>query len=307
MAMRRFVVGLLLVVSAAALLLSSTSLWARQNVIDTGGFIGNAEAIIDQPQVQARLAAGTAERIVGSPKVKAVVDEATAGLPPILQRFRPTVADGVKSLITTGAGQLLAAQPFRPLARAALTSAHQQLVNGQEVRFTLGQAKDRLPASVKTGLAGQVLDLIPSDAGVTLISPNDAPMLYLSLNLLKVAWWVAGLVAILALAGALVISHRRRKTLRAWAVTLSVLVGLLLVTLRVGREVLLGQVRPVNRGAIGAVYDGIAGSARSWTLWLLAFAVLVIVVTSLLPVTVRAIRRGRAAAVSAAEDRRARA
>src|SRR3954449_12443285 len=147
--MRRFVVGLLLFVSAAALLLSSTSLWARQNVIDTGGFIANPEAIIAQPQVQARLAAGTAERIVDSPKVQAVVDEATAGLPPILQRFRPTVADGIRSLITTGAGQLLAAQPFRPLARAALASAHQQLVNGQPVRFTLGQAKDRLSPDVK--------------------------------------------------------------------------------------------------------------------------------------------------------------
>src|SRR3954471_21030607 len=124
MAMRRFVVGLLLVVSAAALLLSSTSLWARQNVIDTGGFVGNAEAIIDQPQVQARLAAGTADRIIDNPKVQAVVDEAVAGLPPILRRFRPTVSDGVRSLITTGAAQLLTAQPFRPLTRAALTSAH---------------------------------------------------------------------------------------------------------------------------------------------------------------------------------------
>src|SRR3954471_19526100 len=97
MAMRRFVVGLLLFVSAAALLLSSTSLWARQNVIDTGGFIANAEATIAQPQVRARLPAVTAERIVDSPKVQAVVDEATAGLPPILQRFRPTVADGIRS------------------------------------------------------------------------------------------------------------------------------------------------------------------------------------------------------------------
>src|SRR3954471_2941086 len=115
MAMRRFVVGLLLVVSAAALLLSSTSLWARQNVIDTGGFIGNAEAIIDQPQVRARLAAGTAERIVPHPRVKAAVDETMAGLPPVLQRFRQTVSSGIENLITTGAGQLLAAEPFRPL------------------------------------------------------------------------------------------------------------------------------------------------------------------------------------------------
>src|SRR4051794_21477259 len=252
--MRRFVVGLLLFVSAVALLLSSTSLWARQNVIDTGGFVGNAEAIMDQPQVRARLASGTADRIINNPNVQTVVDQAVAGLPPILQRFRPTVADGVRTLITTGAQQLIAAEPFRPLTRAALASAHDQLVNGQPVRFTLGQAKDRLPASVKTGLAGQVLDLIPSNAGVTLIAPEDAPVLYLSVNLLKIAWWVAGLVAIVALAGALLISHRRRRSLRAWGVTLSVLIGLLLVSLRVGREVLLGQVRAVNRGAVGAVY-----------------------------------------------------
>ena len=48
--------------------------------------------------------------------------------------------------------------------------------------------------------------------------------------------------------------------------------------LRVTRGLLLPQVQPDNRDAVGAVYDVLAGSLRSWTLWLLAAVVLVLVV-----------------------------
>src|SRR3712207_694376 len=48
--MRRLVAGLLIVVSAVALVLSSVSLWTRQNVIDTDAFVSNVETIVDLPR-----------------------------------------------------------------------------------------------------------------------------------------------------------------------------------------------------------------------------------------------------------------
>jgi hypothetical protein len=305
--MRRFATGLLILISALCLFLSSTSLWVRHNVINTGVFVGNVETIVDQPQVQARITSEVTTTVMTNPRVVEAIDSAVAALPPGLQQFKPTVTNGIQSLVSAGVAKLLSDQPFRPLTQAALTSAHQQLVNGQPVRFTLGQAKALVPASATGGLAGQVLGLLPNDVGITIVTPASAPRVYNAVDLLKSVWWWVGLVAIGALAGALGISRRRRGTLRAWSITTAVLAFLLLITLRVARGRILVQAKPENRDAVGAVYDVLAGSLRMWTLWLLAIALFVLVETLIWGRLglVAGIRRGWTAARHQIEERRA--
>jgi hypothetical protein len=277
--MRRFIAGLLILVSALSLVLASTSLWVRRNVINTEVFVSNVETMVDLPEVEARINDRVTTTVLDNPDVQQAIDDALTVLPPRLQVFRPTVENGIRSLVSAGVQRLLTNDPFRPLTSAALTSAHDQLVNGQPVEFTLGMAKDLVPASARDGIAGQVLDLLPDQAGVTLLTPADAPQVYTAVDLLKSVWWWVGLLALGTFAGALSVSRHRRGTLRAWAVTTTVLTLLVLIALRVGRGVLLPQARPENRDAVGAMYDVLAGSLRSWTLWLLAAALLVLVLT----------------------------
>jgi hypothetical protein len=277
--MRRFVAGLLILVSAVSLVLASTSLWLRRNVINTQVFVSNVETMVDLPEVEARITDRVTTTVMANTQVQDAVDEAVAVLPDRLQQFRPTVENGIRTVISTGVQRLLTNDPFRPLTSAALTSAHDQLVNGEPVKFTLGQAKNLVPDSAKDGIAGQVLDLIPNNVGVTILTPADAPQVYTAIDLLKSAWWWLGVLALGTLAGALGVSRRRRGTLRAWAVTTTVLTLLVLIALRVARGVLLPQARPENRDAVGAMYDVLAGSLRSWTLWLLGIALLVLVLT----------------------------
>jgi hypothetical protein len=275
--MRRFVAGLLILVSAITLVLASTSLWLRRNVINTEVFVSNVDTMVDLPEVEARITDRVTTTVMSNKQVQDAVDDAVSVLPDRLQAFKPTVEDGIRSVISAGVQRLLTNDPFRPLTNAALTSAHDQLVAGQPVEFTLGQAKNRVPDSAKSGIAGQVLDLIPDDVGVTILTPADAPQVYTAIDLLKSAWWWLGIVALATLAGALGVSRRRRGTLRAWAVTTTVLTLLVLLTLRITRGLLLPQVRTENRDAVGAIYDVLAGSLRSWTLWLLAAVLLVLV------------------------------
>src|SRR3954454_24909861 len=277
--MRRFLAGLLIIVSALALVLASTSLWTRRNVINTQVFVSNVNTMVDLPQVETRVNNQVTTTVMANPQVKDAIDQAVAVLPPRLQQFRPTVENGIRSLISAGVARLLTNDPFRPITDAALTSAHDQLVNGQPVEFTLGMAKDLVPASARDGIAGQVLDLLPNDVGVTILTPADAPQVYNAIDLLKSVWWWLGLVALATLAGALGVSRNRRGTLRAWAVTGTVLVLLLLVTLRVVRGRLVVQAKPENRDALGAIYDSLVGNLRSWTLWLLVVTLLVLVLT----------------------------
>ena len=277
--MRRFVAGLLILISALSVVLASTSLWLRRNVINTEVFVTNVETMVDLPEVEARITERVTTTVMTNPEVQDAIDAAVAALPDRLQQFRPTVESGIASLISTGVQRLLTNDPFRPLTSAAVTSAHDQLVNGEPVEFTLGQAKDLVPASAQDGIAGQVLDLLPDGLGVTILTPADAPQVYSAIDLLRSAWWWLGLVALGTLAGALGVSRRGRRTLRAWTVTTTVLAMGVLITLRVMRGLLLPQARPENREAVGAIYDVLAGSLRSWTLWLLAAALLVLVLT----------------------------
>ena len=277
--MRRFVSGLLIVISAVSLVLASTSLWTRRNVINTSVFVSNVETMVDLPQVEARITDRVTSTVMTNPDVQDAIDQAVAVLPERLQTFRPTVEDGIRSIVSTGVARLLRNDPFRPLTEAAVTSAHTQLVNGEPVQFTLGQAKDLVPASARDGLAGQVLGLIPDNLGVTIITPADAPQVYNAIDLLKSIWLWMGLVALGTLAGALGVSRHRRGTLRAWSVTTLVLGLLVLVTLRIVRGRVVVAARPDNRDAVGAVYDVLAGSLRSWTLWLVVFTIVVLVGT----------------------------
>src|SRR4051794_37784371 len=266
--MRRFVTGLLILISAITLLLASTSLWTRRNVVNTQVFVSNVETMVDLPAVEARIADRVTTTVMTNPDVQAAIDEAVTVLPDRLQRFRPTVENGIRSLISAGVSRLLTSDPFRPLTEAALVSAHDQLVAGQPVRFTLGQAKQLVPQSAQDGLAGQVLALLPDDVGVTVLTPADAPEVYNAIDLLKSVWWWLGLIALATLIGALGTSRHRRATLRAWAVTSTVLLLLLLVTLRVLGGRVVAAAKPENRNAVSAIYGVLAGSLRSWTLWL---------------------------------------
>src|SRR3954452_17937027 len=304
--MRRFLAGLLIIVSALALVLASTSLWTRRNVINTQVFVSNVNTMVDLPQVETRVNNQVTTTVMANPQVKDAIDQAVAVLPPRLQQFRPTVENGIRSLISAGVARLLTNDPFRPLTDAALTSAHDQLVNGQPVKFTLGQAKNLVPASAKDGIAGQVLALLPNDVGVTLLTPADAPQVYNAIDLLKSVWWWLGLIAIAALIGALAVSRRRRGTLRAWAVTSTVFLLLLLITLRVLRGQVVAAAKPEGRDAVGAIYDVLAGSLRSWTLWLVVLVLVVLVETLIWGRLglVTGIRRGVASARAQVQRRR---
>src|SRR3954469_10745820 len=150
-AMRRFVSGLLIIISAVSLILASTSLWTRRNVINTTVFVSNVETIVDLPQVESRINERVTSTVMTNPDVQDAIDQAVAVLPPRLQGFRPSVEDGIRSIVSAGVARILHNDPFRPLTEAAVTSAHDQLVNGQPVEFTLGQAKNLVPASARSG------------------------------------------------------------------------------------------------------------------------------------------------------------
>ncbi|HJQ47594.1 MAG TPA: hypothetical protein VJ870_14945 [Amycolatopsis sp.] len=279
--MRRFIVGLLILVSALALVGASTSLWTRRHVVNTDVFVAGSQKVINDPAVQARLESQVVTSVMANPDVQQAINDVVASLPPRLQTFRPTIENGAQNLLATGVHTILTSPAFSAVTTAALRSAQTQLINGQSVQFTIGQAKALVPPGAQTGLAGQVLALIPDNLGITVLTKQQAPQVYSAIDTLKVLWLWLGLAALAALAGALVISHRRKKTLRAWSVTTGVLGLVLVLTFAIARGPLLSNVKPVNVDAVDAIYGGVTGSMRSWTLWLVLIMFGITVITLL--------------------------
>ena len=304
--MRRFTVGLLIVVSAVCLVLSSTSLWTRRHVVNTDVFIAGGQAILADPAVQGAIDAKVVDTIMVNPEVNGAVNDVVALLPPRLQRFKPALEDEARDLLSSGVHAVLTSDRFSLLTETALRSVQTQLLAGQPVRFTLGQAKARIPQQDRTGLAGEVINLIPDDVGFTVLTPQQAPQLYTAIDLLKTLWLWVGLLGLAALIGALVISRRRRRTLRAWSVTTAVLGLLLVIAMRVAQGPLLIHVKPANAAAATAIYEGVTASLRAWTLWFVAIPAVVLVFTLLwgrLGI-IPGIRRGYRAAVEQVRSRR---
>ncbi len=279
--MRRFLVGLLITISMLALILSSTSLWTRRHVVDTGGFVSTTEQVANDPAVRARVTQQIVNGILTQPKVKAAVNQAIATLPPALQTFKPNLQSGVRSLLTTGVNALLTTSAFQQLTRSAVTVAHNDLVAGKDIRFTVGDARQAAPASARNGPAGQLLSLVPDNVGVTVLQKSQAPQLYSAINVLKSLWLWAGLVALVSFAGAVAVSHRRRRTIRSWAVSTGVAGLIVALALTVARPVVLSKVDPGGKNAAAAIYDIVIDSLRNWTLWLVLIMAVLVVVTSL--------------------------
>ncbi|MDT7651733.1 MAG: hypothetical protein QOI36_3139, partial [Pseudonocardiales bacterium] len=238
--MRRFGVGLLILISAILLVVSSTSLWTRRHVVNTDVFVADGQRILTDPAVAARVESQVVDTIMAKPEVQQAVDEAVSVLPPRAQIFRPAVQDGTRNLLSRGVELILTSPQFAGLTGAALRTAQAEVLGGQPVRFTLGQAKALIPPQDVTGLAGQVINLIPNDAGFTVLTPQEAPRVYAAIDLLKSLWLWAGLVALGVLAGALALSRQRMRTQRAWAVTTGVVALLLVLSLALIRGRLLG-------------------------------------------------------------------
>ena len=305
--MRRFAVGLLIVISAVCLVLSSASLWTRRHVVNTEVFVAGGQAILADPAVQGAIDGKVVDTIMANPEVQGAVNDVVALLPPRLQTLKPAVEDGARDLLSSGVHAVLTSDRFSVLTADCPQSVQTQLLTGQPVSFTLGQAKARIPQQDRTGLAGQVVNLIPDNVGFTVLTPQQAPQLYTALDLLKTLWLWVGLLGLAALIGALVMSRRRRRTLRAWSVTTAVLGLLLVIAMRVAQGPLLIHVKPANTAAATAIYEGVTASLRTWTLWFVAIPAVVLVFTLLwgrLGI-IPGIGRGYRAAVEQVRSRRA--
>jgi hypothetical protein len=306
---RRILSWVLLVLACVLAALSVPAVFFRTQLLDTEAYVSTVAPLARNPAIQSAIAARVrndfVERSDLRRQVEGVLPDRAAFLaPPLTTAVGNLVEGATRSVLGSSAFHKTwdalnrAAHPHvaalltgRPLGRGVVSSA-----NG-EIALDLSQAEAR----VRSTLAEQgitVFDRVPTG--------RSRIVLFESTTLARAQWFtsflchsaiVLPIVAVLVLAGSIVLAADRRRGLLRAAVGMALTAALVLVAIAVARNSYLANLAPgLSRPAAGAFID-------TATAWLRSTLRITFVVASVVAVVVAL---SRLASVRAwVDDRRA--
>jgi hypothetical protein len=291
--------------------------WARRTLLDTDRYVATVAPLAEDPAVQEYLARTVTEQVFSALDVQAKLAASLQERSPKLAFLAAPIANGVEGFVKDRLQQVFASDAFATSWEEANRFAHAQLLavlegGGDTVQVQQGAVVLNLLPLVKAGLAamtGVVSDIvghqvtlpqitgeeIPSEAvtrlesalGVDLPDQFGTIVVYQADQLAAVQKGVdlasRGIVAlaflfVVCVALALWISRRRRRTL---VQLMAALVVILVIERRFSiaeANAIVAKVKPENQAAARAVVDQVVGALLRYTGWLLAFALLVLLI-----------------------------
>jgi hypothetical protein len=291
--------------------------WARRTLLDTDRYVATVAPLAEDPAVQEYLARTVTEQVFSALDVQAKLAASLQERSPKLAFLAAPIANGVEGFVKDRLQQVFASDAFATSWEELNRFAHAQLLavlegGGDTVQVQQGAVVLNLLPLVKAGLAamtGVVSDIvghqvtlpqitgeeIPSEAvtrlesalGVDLPDQFGTIVVYQADQLAAVQKGVdlasRGILAlaflfVVCVALALWISRRRRRTL---VQLMAALVVILVIERRFSiaeANAIVAKVKPENQAAARAVVDQVVGALLRYTGWLLAFALLVLLI-----------------------------
>jgi hypothetical protein len=216
---RRVSAGILVVIGAFLLLLSSFGWWADRYFLDSDRFSDKATQILDQTQVQEALAFAITQQISEQSGHN-------------LSLAEPVIQSIVREIVGSDA--------FQEIFDAAVLRAHHAVVEGgaREMVLNLSESVDNVRSALKP-VAPNLAKKIPKGekVEVRILSKTQLDTVYNVTNLVKRGVIAITIVSVLFLAGGIALSSRRWRTLAlAGWVTLGFF-AISIVAVAVGRPV----------------------------------------------------------------------
>jgi hypothetical protein len=270
--MRGFVAGVLIVVGLLLVPLADLGLWTQREVLSTSEFTALSTEVLDQQEVRDALANRLADELVTQ------VPQLGVG------RF----------VLVPALGQALGTTQFEGIFERAVADMHAQLERGDD-QLTLNldailPLVREIVANVDSGLASR----IPQETGlakITVVTKDNAPHLWLGVDIARSASWVVPLLALLCLALGVAVASNRALALVLAGLGLTAVALLVVVALKVGREPLSNVAGPeVDVNAFNAGYDVVTESLVVQT----AVLGLVGLVVALIGIVLSVVRRNKA-------------
>jgi hypothetical protein len=238
---RRIVVWTLVVLASVVALVSILTTWVNRQMLDNTAWNKATTQVIEDPQVQASIAAFTIDQLYANVNVAQALEQR---LPKNLQPLAAPLAGALEQPATQGVQRLLQRPRFQQVFVQASAIAHEKLVNVLENKtghgiqtgngvVTLDLHQLVVQLATRLGLSSSAIAKLPNKAGtITLLKSDQLSAAQAGVQAVHVlsAWL---LVAVLFLYGLAIFLARgaRRATLRNAGVGFA-LVGLLVLVLR---------------------------------------------------------------------------
>ncbi len=257
--LRSILIGLIVAFAGTLLVVGNVLFWASRSVTETDRYVGIVTPLIEKPEVQKAIAKKTTDALFAQVNIEQIAQEA---LPPRAEFLAPSIATQVQSFTNQQAEKALGTSQFKDIWVQVNTTAHEKLIqyirnykgdgviDVTDIYNRLGQ---QLEGTKLSFLAGKQLP--PQIGQITVV---DAP------NLPKIHWLVVNLMwlrfaTILIFVALTILSVRlaanRRKMVVRLGIYYSVLMFILLLSVRIGREVMVSRVLPEYKDAASVVWQ----------------------------------------------------
>jgi len=300
---RQLLIVILIILSVVSLTLAITSLWLKRTVIDTDGWTALSTSLLQNESVRTDIATKVTDQIFTTTDIEQVIKEA---LPPRLASLAPTLTASVRQQTIDKTSDVLASQQFQTFWKNAMTSAHNgitaSLENGGAAPANTDQYivyinNDKLLLNLKPIIQNAQTKLVDAGLGfvanintdavnrtVTLTQIQSLPRILAVFNLIDKSAPVFGIVAIVAGAGALALSHRRQRTVLGIGATVIVTMLVIIQGLRIAQYPFIQQfasLDAVSTTTAVTVYELLVNGLIGLS-WLLIWLAVIVLVAALL-------------------------
>ncbi|UFQ16986.1 MULTISPECIES: hypothetical protein [Streptomyces] len=261
----------LLVLACLLVPLGALSTWAKHEIGDRDGYVATMAPLASDDAVRTAVA----EEVSG-----AVMKEIDAG--PLQGTVEAFVHDAVRSFTETAAYRT-AWDAANRAAHDAVQSALNDDTNG-EVVIDLAPITEQIKRQLSDDGVPLASKIPVRHTEITILQSQDLGQLRQCFHALQVAGvWPAVAAALLAVAGVL-LATRRRRAVVATALGAALAAAALVAAVAIGRALTLDDLpSDVSRDAAGAVYDALTASLRTAAWVLVGVGLLVALGAWLLP------------------------
>jgi hypothetical protein len=310
-------VAVLVAVSCLLVLLSTTVVWAHRTLLDTGTFVGTVGPVFEDPAVASAVAARATDELFTELNLQARLRDA---LPPKASFAAVPITSATKSYVAGELAKVLGSPQFQAIWTAALTATHRQLVavlrgektpvlstaDGYIVVNTvplINQALGKV-SGLASDLAGKPVTLpaittadppqqavtklsqalgvpLPASFGeITLVRSSDLATVRQGVKAFDGLTLILPLVTIVLIALCLWLSVNRRRTVLQLAAGVTLLMIIERRSVLHEQSVLAAAAR--NPQVASSVLGDLLHGFFVLTAWVLAIALLIVVITILL-------------------------
>jgi hypothetical protein len=229
---RAVAVAALLVAGTLLMVGAGIGIWAQRQALDTDEWVDTSGGLLENEAIRTAVGLYLVDSLYDSEEVQQRLEEV---LPPRLQPLAAPAAAGLKEVARRNAPRLLGTAVALDAWRDANRAAHETLltaIDGADVPvdLDLGALLDEVAAG--TGLPAGAVERLPADiARLEIAPPEEIEKVRTAVDAFRAIGWVLVGLALVAFAGAILLSPDRRRTTLSAGVCL-ILAGIAMLAVR---------------------------------------------------------------------------